>query len=240
MAYKRHPKRKAHHYRPISKHMVRAIKAISAGPIETKSYKTNYSLGAYLSGAGYASGPEAGFRVNILSDIPIADNVGNKTESEVIGDEFLLRGFRWQIHMFQSNVTALAPDIQFRFTVYTDNAYGGGTASLPPASSVFDQDLDTTATWATWNPQTVKILYQRKFRLTHVSQTTQLLDKKFYVKLRRKIKKQGEESLVVNNYVAEVKGMQLYWALETYGPTVTDLSSALTCKIGTTVYFKDP
>jgi len=245
MAYRRKTRRgrksrKRRAPRRLSKHMVRAIKAISAGPIETKCFKTDVSFGAYLSGATYVSGPQAGFRVNILSDIPIADNVGNKTEAEMIGNKMLLRGFKWQIHMYQYNATALAPDLQFRFTVYSDRAYGPGVTSLPPADRLFDQDLDTTATWSTWNPQTAKIHFQKRFRLSHTAQTTQLLDRKFYVKLRRQITKEGEESVVTNNYVGSVKGLQLYWALETFGPTIPDLTTAVTCKIGTSLYFKDP
>lgn len=240
MAYKRHHRSHKRRYKPLSKHMVRAIKAISQIPAETKHYPASASVSAFLLGAGYISGNEATIRSNILADIPRANNTGGHEEYSFTGDSLMLRGLRWS---FNAYVVASSPgavyDCQFRFTVFSDNEYFAGTTGPGPANRIFDQSVNTTATWATWNPQVVKIHYQKKFKLNNDGNSNAMVNRKFYVPLRRKITTQNDTSVVVNNYLGEAEGKQIYWALEFFCPGVSNLSSYITGTISAKVYFKD-
>lgn len=239
-AYRRKPTNKGRKTRRLSKHMVRAIKAISQIPAETKHYPAYASISAFLLGAGYISGQQATIRSNILADIPRANNTSSHEEYSFTGDSLNLRGLRFQINMYTiSSTPGVIQDAQFRFTVFSDNEFFSGTTGPGPTNRIFDQAVDTTATWAMWNPQVVKIHYQRRFKMNNDGNTNSMVMRKFYVPLRRKITTQQDTSIVTNNYMGEVMGKQVYWALEFLAPGVSNLSSFLTGSISTKVYFKD-
>lgn len=238
MAYKRHKR----HYKPLSKHMVRAIKAIAQKPVETKDNPYNQTISTYLTSAGFVSGAQASIRHNIYSDIPREGSTVAREEHEFEGTSIQSRGLRWLINMWVSSVEVPGGlfDVQFRFTVYSENDYFGNITGPGPANDIFDQEQETTATWATWNPQKVKIHFQRKFRLNNDGNRNALLSKKFYVPLRRKITSATDGQVDSNAYMGEVKGMQTYWVLEVFAPGLgVDLTSYLNGTISWKLYFKD-
>lgn len=233
----RRAKRKSR--RRLSAHMVRAIKAISQGPVETKQWKEALVLANDLNALGYLGGSAFTLVGNIFSAIPRIKNTLTKTEGSFIGNEIQSRGFRFQFNASTYSAAALQPDLQYRFTVFKIPFYQSGRFLLAPASPWFDQDQSTVPTIAQWNTQYVKIMYQRKWSTKQVGQTTALINRKFYVPMRRKLKAIAEESVVSNTYLAEVQGGSYYWALEVYAPQVSDFRTFLPATMGTRVYFKD-
>jgi len=223
----------------LSKHMVRAIKAIALQPIETKSYPVSANIGAYLASATYGGGMQAVIRSNIYSELPRIKNTSQKTEESFIGNTIMSRGLRWQMDAYTITAAALAPDITFRYTVYRDSQYYQGITGPAAGDRIFDQDMNNTATWAHWNPQTTKIMFRRTFKLAQGTQTTGMLHRKFYIPLRKKITAVAEESLITNTFMRETKGGNYYWVLEIFSPNVIDLSEYINGSIGTRLYFKD-
>nr|DAV66844.1 MAG TPA: Capsid protein [Cressdnaviricota sp.] len=242
MAYRRKtrrgPRRKRRTNRRLSKHMVRAIKAISQQPVETKSYPESADFGAWLTSASYAGGPQASIRSNIFSEIPNIKNTLQKTEESFIGNQIMSRGLRWEIHLYTEQAAALAPDVQFRFTVYKDTKYFSGIDGPGSSDRIFDQSMNTTATWAVWNHQATKILFRRTFKLAQFTQTTGMLQRKYYVPLRRKITRMEEEGTLSNSFMRELKDANYYWVLEMLAPTISNLTS-ISGTIGSRIYFKD-
>lgn len=243
MAYKRrHHKRKTHHRKPLSKRLVRAIKAISQKPVETKDNPYFQTIITYLGLAGYISGAQAAIRHNIYSDIPRADNALTREEHEFNGTQINSRGLRWVFNCWVGGVTpGNLADVQFRFTVYSEDTYFANITGPGPSAPIFDQEQETTATWATWNPQRVKIHYQRRFKMDNNGNTNAMVSKKFYVPLRRKITAATDSNLVSNTYMGEVKGLQTYWVLEMFSPgLIPDLTQYLNGTISWKIYYKDP
>lgn len=239
-SYKRKPRRshKRRASRRLSKHMVRAIKAISQQPVETKRFPFSADISTLLNASGYVAGASWIVRGNVFSDIPRFKDTSTPTEQSFIGNDIQARGFRWMINVYSNGVTP-APDLLYRFTVYTVNAYTSGISGLLPTSLEFDQAFTNTPTWSTWNPQYVKIKFRRMFRLNRSSTDPGMLHKKFWVPLRRKITSSEQESLLVNSFMAQIKGEQMYWALEMFGPGLADIRSDSLGRVDTALFFKD-
>jgi len=242
MAYRRKTRRgkksrKGGTNRRLSKHMVRAIKAISQIPVETKSYPQTNNFGTWLSLTGYTSGVSHIMRANVFSDVPRAKNSITKSETSFIGDSFNARGFRWSMHAYVGG-SALKADTQFRFSVYKENGYASGPTTLLSGNYIFDQDQNTTPTWLFWNPQVATIIYRRTFTLHQNGQLNKMLNKKFYIPLRKKVTSAHEESVAINSYMEQIKGMQYYWVLEMLSVGGSDLDT-IGGTIGTRLYFKD-
>jgi len=244
MAYRRKtrraPRRKRRTNRRLSKHMVRAIKAISQQPVETKAYAYTVAFDTLLVTTGYAGGVAHTVQANIFSDIPRLKDTLTKTENSFIGNKIQSRGLRFQINVFSSNAAALSSDCLFRFTVYKQSVYIGSLVSLASSSTVFDQSQTTSPTWAMWNTQRVNIIFQRKFRLAQLGQINGIVNRKFWVPLRKQVEATEEESTAVNTYMGEVKGMQYYWVLEILSPgNPSTLTTSYDGYVNTKVYFKD-
>lgn len=240
-SYKRKARRsnKRRAPRRLSKHMVRAIKAISQIPVETKSYPKRDDFQTVLASSGYlGSGDSWLIRRNIFSDIPRADNTITKGEQSFIGNEVQCRGFRIQINLYTYNATALGLDTVFRFSVYHENAYAGGLSTLSTSNYIFDQDQNTTPTWLFWNPQIAKVIYRRTFSLSQMTQVNRMVNKKFWIPLRKKVVSAEEESNVVNSFMGKIKGEQYYWVLEMLQAGASSLTN-IAGNIGSRVYFKD-
>jgi len=242
MAYRRKTRRrkagKRRTNRRLSAHMVRAIRAIAQGPVETKYHSNNYTMAVWLTGASYAGGPEAVIRQPLWAEIPRFKNTSTKTEHSFIGNEIMSRGFRWELHLNSLNSTALGNDIQFRWTVYKDPLYGAAIG-VGPSDRIFNQDFDTTSTRARWNTQAASIIFQRHWSWKMTGQVGSMHQKKFYVKMRRKLTAVSEESTVVNTYLGETKGGTYYWVLEAFSYNTSNLSSQFTGYMSTQAYFKD-
>lgn len=240
MAYKRRKRSHKRHYKPISKHMVRAIKAISQQPVETKRFVASQALSAWLSAAGYVA-PSTGatIRQNFLGSLPRITNTPPDSESGFSGDKVNLRGFKWEIHVYPST-SANNPNTMMRFTVYQSPDYFANTTGPGPTDKIWDEDYDRSPTWAVWNVQTTKILFQRNFVINQSSTDPSVCNKKFYIPIRRTITSMGDESSVANSYMGEVMGLQMYWTLEILGINVPNLATGIVGVINTSLYFKDP
>jgi len=218
--------------------MVRAIKAISQKPVETKAFPYSDNFSSFLTNSGYVSGSSHIIRQNIYSEIPRLKNSATVTEQSFIGNDIQSRGLRWEIHAYAGSAGA-TPDCAFRFTVLHIPGYAAGTSGILPSGPDFDQDYTNVPTWSRWNMQTVKVIFQRRFRMGESSTDPGHLMRKFYVPLRRKVTAIGEESIVLNTLMAQIKGEQYYWVLEMFAPTIADLRANILGAIDTTVYFKD-
>jgi len=225
--------------RRLSKHMVRAIKAISQGPIETKRFTTFTLWNSGLVTSGYISGPTHVMQGNIFSGIPKIKNSLTRTEDSVIGNEFLCRGFKFMLNLNITTANAF-PDVMFRFGLMQRTFYSAGVVNINPGGQEFDQDFSNVPTQSIWNTQVVKRMYSRKFRLNQSTTDPGLIQKKFYIPLRKKVVSSTEESLAVNDFVGQVKGMQYYWTLEVFGLSITALDTAIAGNWSTALYFKDP
>jgi len=145
--------------------MVRAIKAISQIPVETKYFPEQNLLSSIFSGAAYAGGPQATLRKNIFDSLPRIKNTFTKTEQSFIGDSISCRGLRWQLDIATDNPGLNSPDAQFRFTVYKESFYRPGYDGPGVTDPIFDQDAINTATIAMWNAQVTKIMFRRVFKI---------------------------------------------------------------------------
>jgi len=219
--------------------MVRAIRAIAAGPQETKSYPTADNFQNALASTGYAGTAQSHIiRRNIYNEIPRLKNNLTKTEQSFIGNEIQSRGFRWQLDLSTANATGLGYDTRFRFCVYHENGFAGGYSALSTLNPIFDQDQTTLPTHLFWNPQIAKRIFVKTFTMRQSTQVNCILHKKFYVPLRRKVVSREEESVIANSGMGYIKGEQYYWVLECLSPAsvLTNLSGS----ISTRMYFKDP
>lgn len=230
--------------RAFTKKQARAIKAISQIPVETKHFPQTTSYTALLNAAGYISGPSNILIQNIYSPIPRADNTLTRDEYTFDGNEIMSRGFRWEFNAYTVAATAGASlDVQFRYTVFSASAVTFGTIGPSPADPVyFDTDHDTTPTWSKWNTQNVTIHLQKIFRIDNNGNLNGMVRRKFYTPLRRKITSTQDAPLVTNGFMGEVKGKQVYWALETFAPGFAaggDIKTYITGGFSTGIYFKD-
>lgn len=239
MAYRK--KRHTRHRRPVfSKRAKAAILRIAQQPVETKHlplYTT--AINAFIN-TGYLTGSTWNIRQNIYSEIPRASNVATQGEREFLGNEFMSRGLRIMFNFYTTaGVPGALADVQFRFTVYKENGYQPGLVNLAVTDRVFDQDVDITPTFATWNQQVANIIFQRRFKLDNNGNNNAIITRKFWVPLRKKMVAAGEESLLVNSFFGQAKDLQYYWVLEIFAPGITNLQTFLNGSINQKVYFKD-
>lgn len=247
MAYRRKTRRGNRKRRTIrrrskklSKHMVRAIKAIALKPVETKRLFGSSTVAAYLGAAGYvAPSSQAVIRVNFPGTIPRLSNAATNTDTSFIGDSLLMRGLKWRYNGFLSTPVA-QPDARMRLTVYQDNSYYAGVTGPGPTDRIFEQLQSTVATDAMWNTQTTKIMWRRSWALPQASIGQGYVKKSFYIPIRRKLTAENDESSSFNTFLGKTKGMQIYWVLEVYTPGGTNLILGVQGVIDTCIYFKDP
>lgn len=245
MAYKKrhrsHRKKRA-----FTKKEAQAIVRIAQKPVETKDYPAYQSIAGWLNAADYNSSlgnaNQARILTNVYSDIPRADNLVTREEHEFAGTSIQSRGLRWTLNsFFYASTPGNLLDVQFRFTVFSMATFYFGITGPAENNPIFDLEQDTTATFATFNPQLVKIHFQRKWRLNNDGNVNGVSIKKFYIPLRRKIQATTDSSLTTNNYMGEIKNMQVYWMLEMFAPGLTaiDLAGYVQGSISTKIYFKD-
>jgi len=238
MAHRRRrtQRRKRHVF---SKRAEKAIQRISQGPVETKRYDSADTIVNYVNVAGYATGSTAVVRVPIFAGIPRLKNTSTKTESSFIGNKIMTRGLRWEFHGWPFVPTA-TPDIQYRFTVYSENNYFGNITGPGPTDVIFDQAFSNLPTWSRWNTQTTKIHFRRTWKLGNSSVGQGSVNKKFWVPLKRTLTTEEEESLLSNSFFGQCKGMNYYWVLEIYAPNVgSGLNTLVNGVISASAYFKD-
>jgi len=224
--------------RRLSKHMVRAIKSIAQQPVETKIFPLRGDFSSFLNNAGYISGASWNIRQNIFSEIPRLKNSATKTEISFVGNEIQARGFKWRFHGYV-NTAGATPNARFRFTVYHIPGYQSGTSGIFANGSDFNQDYTNVPTWATWNRQTTKIIFQRSFSMNESSTDPGHTVRSFWIPMRKRVIAQADESIALNTTMAQIKGEQYYWVLECFAPTIADLKANIQGSIDTSLYFKD-
>lgn len=222
----------------FSKREKQAIERIAVKPAETKHMDESWTWDSLLLAASYLSGEAFVLRGSVFNHIPRENNLITKSEHTFVGNQILMRGFRWEF-MGYNAVTNATPDTKFRFTVY-DDPIPYSTLPNTVGISVFDTDFPTVATWARWNNQSTKIRFQRTFTLGQASIGGGNIHKKFYIPIRRKLTSVAEESTAVNGFFGIAKEDQIYWVLEILAPGNTALRTYITGHVLTTVYFKDP
>lgn len=238
MAYRRRrtQRRKKHVF---TKRAEKAIQRIAQGPVETKHYDASDTIVNYINVAGYVTGGSAVIRVPIFAGIPRLKNTSTKTETSFIGNKIMTRGLRWEIHGWPFLAQA-TPDLQYRFTVYSENNYYSGITGPAQTDVIFDQAFSNIPTWSRWNTQTTKIHFRRTWKLGNSSTGQGSMNKKFWVPLRRSLTSEEEESLLSNSFFGQSKGMNYYWVLEVFGPNVgSGLNTVVNGVIGWSAYFKD-
>lgn len=238
MAYRRR-RTQRRKKRVFSKRAEKAIQRIAQGPVETKHYDAADTILNYLNVAGYVTGSTAVIRVPFWAGIPRLKNTATKTENSFIGDKIHTRGLRWEFHGWPF-LPAASPDIQYRFTVYSENNYYSGITGPAPTDVMFDQAFSNLPTWSRWNVQTTKIHYRRTWKLGQSSVGQGSVNKKFWVPIRRTLTSEEEESTLSNSFFGQSKGMNMYWVLEVYAPNVgTNLNTLVNGVISYSSYFKD-
>nr|UBQ66227.1 Cap protein [egret CRESS-DNA virus] len=238
MAY--HKRRRTRRKRQVfSKRQKQAIERIAVKPAETKHMDENWQWTSLLNQAGYTGGGYYACRGSIFNQIPRENNLLTKSEHTFVGNQILLRGFRWEFMGYPETAVAL-PDVRFRFTVYEDPI---PYTTLPVTTNavIYDPDFSTTPTWARWNPQTTRIRYQRLWTLGQSSVGASNIHRKFWIPLRRKLTSSAEETTVSSNqFFGPAKEVQIYWVLEVLAPGMTTINTQINGYVQTTVYFKDP
>lgn len=237
MAY--HRKRRNHKKAPFSKRQKAAILRIAQAPVETKHFDANWGWNTLLTTAGYTSGDRFAIRLPIYQTIPRDTNSGVVTENSFIGNEIMLRGFRFELHAFITTAAA-TPDAKLRITIYSEN---NNLVSLPAImasnDTVIDPDFINVPTWFRWNMQVAKIHMQRTWTLSASSTGSGVLNKKFYWKSGRKLTSEGEEGVVLGTLFGGAKNYNTYCVMEFLAPTVGDLGTSITGNLLLSTYFKD-
>lgn len=242
MAFRRRTHRRRHKRPAFSKRQAKAIVRIAQKPVETKTFATFSTFSGLLLSAGYTGSlSNFGVRGNILSQLPSSKNTSVSTDESFVGDEIVLRGFRFDAAFWLiASTPGVTYDCWFRFTVYSANDYIGSITRLGPNPQEFDPENSGIETLSKWNMNYVKIHAQKAFRVDNNGNLNGLIKKKFWVPLRRKIVKADELAGIPPEYMGEVKGMQLYWALEIFMPGLpTTLPTNVFGQLTWTTYFKD-
>jgi len=216
-----------------------AIERIAIKPAETKHMDQSWTINSLLVTAGYIGGETFAIRGSVFNHIPRENNSVTKSEHTYIGNEIMMRGFRWEF-MGYPVVPNNTPDIKFRFTVYDDPIPYTTLPVTAGASGIFDGDFINVPTWARWNPQSTKIRFQRHFTVNQSSIGASNIHKKYYIPIRRKLTSAAEESTALNTFFGVAKQEQIYWVLECLAPSFTALDTQFTGYVQSTVYFKDP
>lgn len=245
MAYSRRRRTTRRKRRVFSKRAEKAIVRLATKPVETKRFPYINSITGFFNDAGYISGPTAVIARNAFGPIPRENNTLTNTAHTMVGDEIMARGLRFELHLYGLAATAGSMyDAMFRFTVFEMSDYYASTFGVSPSdASIFDQEHNNVPTWSKWNVQNVNIRKQSTFRWDNNGNLNAILRRKFYVPIRRKLTAVLEGTTVTNGFLREVKGTQIYWALEIFVPGFAlagDLKTFIQGNVDTNVYFKDP
>lgn len=223
----------------LSKFMVRAIKAVAAKPVETKRFTTFAQLPTLLLDSGYTAGEYVVIASNIFSPIPRFKNALTRTEDSFVGNEIHARGFKFMMNVYTTTASTV-PDIMMRFSIHKRTYYNNANVfQVNAGGQEFDQEFSNIPTQSVWNRQLLSVIYSKKFRLGNESTGRGVIEKKFWVPLRKKVVSSEEEGLLTASYMGMIKGEQYYWALEIWGASQSDLRAAVVGNVSTAVYFKD-
>ena len=197
MYYRRHRRSHKRHAKKhvFGKRATRAIKAISQRPVETKWFIHTEDMAPLLN---ISYGNSAVFAYNILDTIPRADSVGVPSRSEVLGQQFELRGFsvRWLLYYPADGSGGVGEVLKARISIvdFTDYVSVDTFTSIGPSSFPFeDEDGNTNATMQRFDKDRVNVLGCKKFSLSQGGQTGLLSEGKMWVPKRKHCVIQGAE-----------------------------------------------
>lgn len=232
----------------FGKKAVRAIKAISQRPVETKWHLFNSDLliDPPLASWPAGTGTGSGFAVmrNILDPIPRSNNTLSESRNEVVGQEFQLRGIsvRGMIGWDPSTSGGIPSTMRVRISIVQSQDYINQPIFAPYSGSgaFYEDDGTLPITDKKFNMDKIKILKTKTFHVGGEARSS-IVAFKLWLKLRRKVVCFDDEgSGVTGTFVYKVKGMQYYLFVETLAPggyswaTSTDFF-----QLSTQVYFKD-
>lgn len=228
--------------RPVfGKRATRAIMAISQRPVETKTSTISADFDTFLTGAGYTGGSSYAIRGNIFAPMARADTSGVQSEHEVIGNEFMARGFRWNLDLY-----ANAPGVfKVRFTCYSYTSYTPGLPLFNPVTNtddVLDPEFpvqNLTPTEFRYNPQRVNILKRKTWVFGQGGSAGFIANMKVWVPIKGRKISAEEEGAVLATTINRLKGRNYYWVLEMLGTSFSNISTSINGALATTVYFKD-
>lgn len=225
----------------FTKKQVRAIKAIAQQPVETKTSVVSADFDTFLSNAGYTGGALYAVRGNVFSGMARADTTTVQSEHEVIGNEFMARGFKWNLDLYAATPGVL----KVRFTCYS---YADYTPGLPLYTPVLNTDevLDPefpvqnlTPTEYRYNPQRVNILKRKTWTFGAGGSSGFVANMKVWVPIKGRKISAEEEGAILATTIGRLKGRNYYWVVEFLGPSFSNLSTSVNGAISTQVYFKD-
>lgn len=222
-----------------------AIIRLSQAKVETKAFPTSAAFGDYLAATAYVAGSGAhAWQTNVFSPIPTTNSSNTAPDDEsFLGNDVESRGFRWECTLWSGDgviTPGAVYDTWFRWTLYEVPSYIAPSVIMNGViSPVWDPSYPQNPIVSRWNPDYVKIRKQRVWKLDNNGSLNALTKKKFYVPIGRKIVKAGE-LVDTQPIMGEIKGLQVYWALEIFSPGNTgNLANFISGIITTTVYFKD-
>lgn len=236
-------RRKVRH-RPLSKHMVRAIQAISKGEIETKHIVYKDSFTTMLQLVAYTTPAQSMMiRYNIFSPIPRdRDDAVTREQHQVTGDVFDARGVKFWFDFYKIGTELTNLDVQFRFTVFKQDAYSGITGGIGSADIIVDSEFNTTPTQLHFNTQAVTILYQKRWQMRFGGEASSILKKVAWVPIKGKktcVAETPSPGAGSSGIVGELKKGQYYFTLEVWCPGTTNLDTQLIGSTQWKIYWKD-
>lgn len=231
----------------FGKKAVRAIKAISQKPVETKWYPYNSDVLQDLTPAVWPAsfGANSGYAFyrNIFNPIPRTNNPTAQSRMEVIGQQFMCRGVSVKLQVVRNYPDGAEFDqMRVRVTVlaFSDYINQSSFAPLTLASDFFENDSTLLATARPFNMDHVHVLKSRTFTLGVFNGMEKVV--KMWVPLKKKMNVYFDEGTVSSNTVQRLKDTNYYLVIETMklGQTTygwTPPGDAFL--VETKVYFKD-
>ena len=152
------------------------------------------------------------------------------------------RGWKFWIDMQYTNADPTRPVYtgQYRFTVYRTNVFDARDAFPANGNGLLDPDFPfVSPTQWVWDHNLVDIVYQRKWTIGTGGGPSQLVDKTFWVPMKRKLTIKQEMNAGTST-VGELLGWQYYYCIEIRIPGQTALQNAVGGQIAWKAYWKDP
>lgn len=235
---KRHQKR-----RVFGKKAVRAIKAIAQRPVETKwSIWSNSVFNAAYSPSQFGSSYNTAAHINIFDTVYRADSVATRSRSEVMGQEFQLRGIsvKWMLW------TAVTHPIRYRLSLISFDTYfstGAGFNTLSTAAEFFEDEDNGNllATFQRFNTDKVRVVWSRQLKAQPNGATATLVEGKGWIPIRRKcVVAEAEPTSGTSSTVSKLKDHQYYLILECLDPGLLSTTTGnYNWVVDFKVYWKD-
>lgn len=219
------------------------VRAIAAGPQETKW--------AYGRVQPFTTLPPGVATTNFVwifnpfSHVFRSDTTAVRSRSEVLGEEFILRGLKMSGYV-ASNVNRV---MMTRLTLIStdqllnDDSDGDLQISVSTGNGVFDDEGVLQATLTKFDTQKVRVLKstRRILQPAAAGNGTVWRINSFY-KMNQKKMAREQEPTVLGNTVGYLKNRQYYWVMEIHFPGVgsVDYNPGFGSELASYVYWKDP